>query len=154
MSHTKCHDNSNYISKNSMIYHSSNCACIISRSPRLKYILYTKRGNSFLNLTQRSCRPLSLLPPSPGHPWRCVSRTSLMFCCLIDDDCISSDNEPCRSEESRGATSMRAQAESIPSSWRRCWQGSLQPCCFTTKYQCHCYTGLFPWNDRLLLVPW
>jgi len=126
-------------------------------SPQI-YILHTKRGNSLLNLTQRSCRPLSLLPPSPGHLWKCVSCTSLMLCCLIDDDdYINSDNESCGSEEPRGATpAMRAQAESISPSWRRCWQGLLQPCCFTTtsKYQCHCYIGLFSWNDRLLLVPW
>ncbi|KAL9715495.1 hypothetical protein Ac2012v2_002156 [Leucoagaricus gongylophorus] len=45
------------------------------------------------------------------------------------------DNEPCGSEESGGATpALRAWAESFSSPWRRCWQ------------------GLFPWNDRLLLV--
>jgi len=44
-----------------------------------------------------------------------------MLCCLIDDDdYINSDNEPCGSEEPRGATpAMRAQAESISPSWRR-----------------------------------
>jgi len=45
-----------------------------------------------------------------------------------DDGCINSDNEPCGSEESGGATpALRAWAESFSSPWRRCWQGLLKP---------------------------